>query len=207
MTLNKPVDVTGFTADQVATLERMIENVYNQGTNVKHVDTEPTTTTVGQQELQFYDDGAGNKGVYCVSAKGNLIDLKASGDVIPTGVILMWSGSIATIPTGWALCDGNNGTPNLTNRFVVCADADSGGTAMSTVTGSALQTSNGQVIAHNHKSCGEDPGIPNTYGNDGSSSHRGLGGGDNNNSLWYTETVGGTYNVAVFYALAYIMKL
>ena len=40
---------------------------------------------------------------------------------IPIGGIIMWSGVIATIPVGWALCDGNNGTPNLTERFVVGA--------------------------------------------------------------------------------------
>jgi microcystin-dependent protein len=38
---------------------------------------------------------------------------------IPSGVILMWSGAIANIPAGWALCDGNNGTPNLLDRFIV----------------------------------------------------------------------------------------
>ncbi len=36
----------------------------------------------------------------------------------PTGVIVMWSGTIATIPSGWALCDGTGGTPNLVNSFV-----------------------------------------------------------------------------------------
>ena len=41
--------------------------------------------------------------------------------VLPYGVILMWSGSTATIPTGFALCDGTNSTPNLRNRFVVGA--------------------------------------------------------------------------------------
>lgn len=47
---------------------------------------------------------------------------------VPTGCILMWSGSIATIPSGFALCDGTSGTPNLTDRFVIHADADLGGT-------------------------------------------------------------------------------
>lgn len=37
---------------------------------------------------------------------------------IPTGHIVMWAGLLADIPTGWALCDGNNGTPNLLGRFV-----------------------------------------------------------------------------------------
>jgi hypothetical protein len=39
----------------------------------------------------------------------------------PTGGIIMWSGSIASIPSGWALCNGSNGTPDLRNRFIVGA--------------------------------------------------------------------------------------
>ncbi|MFX1490276.1 MAG: hypothetical protein ACFFBI_14085 [Promethearchaeota archaeon] len=42
-----------------------------------------------------------------------------SGD-LPLGMIAIWSGSIDTIPHGWTLCDGSNGTPDLTNRFVMC---------------------------------------------------------------------------------------
>lgn len=41
--------------------------------------------------------------------------------LMPSGAIIMWSGSTTTIPDGYALCDGNNGTPNLTDRFVVAA--------------------------------------------------------------------------------------
>jgi microcystin-dependent protein len=40
---------------------------------------------------------------------------------LPRGVIVMWSGSIASIPSGWALCDGSNGTPDLRDRFIVGA--------------------------------------------------------------------------------------
>ena len=43
------------------------------------------------------------------------------GGYIPTGGIIMWSGSV--VPAGWALCDGLNGTPNLTDRFIVGAGA------------------------------------------------------------------------------------
>ncbi len=39
----------------------------------------------------------------------------------PSGIILLWHGAIVDIPVGWAWCDGNNGTPNLKNRFIVCA--------------------------------------------------------------------------------------
>jgi len=34
-----------------------------------------------------------------------------------TGIIVLWYGSIASIPLGWLLCDGNNGTPDLRDRF------------------------------------------------------------------------------------------
>lgn len=58
---------------------------------------------------------------------------------IPTGGIIMWSGTIATIPSGWFLCDGANSTPDLRNRFVVCANQDSGGVAKTNFEGVALQ--------------------------------------------------------------------
>lgn len=32
---------------------------------------------------------------------------------IPVGGIIMWSGTVANIPTGWALCNGSNATPDL----------------------------------------------------------------------------------------------
>ena len=58
-------------------------------------------------------------------------------EVVPTGFIGMWSGSASTIPTGWTLCDGTNGTPNLTDRFVLGAGKTyqpgaTGGTATAT---------------------------------------------------------------------------
>ena len=37
---------------------------------------------------------------------------------VPSGVIAVWKGSAATIPAGWVLCDGQNGTPDLRSRFV-----------------------------------------------------------------------------------------
>jgi len=39
------------------------------------------------------------------------------GGAIPIGGIIMWSGSV--IPEGWALCNGQNGTPDLTDKFIV----------------------------------------------------------------------------------------
>lgn len=40
---------------------------------------------------------------------------------IPRGIITMWSGAVDAVPSGWHLCDGTNGTPDLRNRFIVGA--------------------------------------------------------------------------------------
>jgi hypothetical protein len=45
--------------------------------------------------------------------------------MVPKGGIILWSGSEGTIPSGWALCNGGNGTPDLRNRFVVGAGTGS----------------------------------------------------------------------------------
>lgn len=65
-----------------------------------------------------------------------------------TGMIIMWSGTIATIPTGWVLCDGNNSTPDLRERFIVGASVDDGGVAKTTITTGKTQT--GGAIDHTH---------------------------------------------------------
>lgn len=41
--------------------------------------------------------------------------------LMPSRGIIMWSGTAADIPTGWALCDGTGGTPDLTDRFILGA--------------------------------------------------------------------------------------
>lgn len=58
---------------------------------------------------------------------GKILTSDASGNgtwqsapvAIPRGVIVMWSGTLATIPSGWALCDGANATPDLRDRFIM----------------------------------------------------------------------------------------
>lgn len=41
--------------------------------------------------------------------------------MLPTGIIVLWYGSIASIPDGWILCNGAGGTPDLRNKFIVGA--------------------------------------------------------------------------------------
>ena len=68
--------------------------------------------------------------------------------VVPAGVITVWSGTIADIPEGWALCDGTSGTPDLRDKFIVGAKQDDDGAAKSSIMGSLLQT--GGSINHDH---------------------------------------------------------
>lgn len=62
---------------------------------------------------------------------------------VPLGGIILWSGAIGTIPTGFVLCDGNNGTPNLRDRFIVGAGNTYG---VGAVGGSADAT----LVSHSH---------------------------------------------------------
>ena len=76
-------------------------------------------------------------------------------DIIPAGIISMWSGSIVSIPSGWALCDGNNGTPNLLDRFVISAGSTynvgaTGGSKDSIVVSHAHTASSSHNGLHQH---------------------------------------------------------
>jgi len=58
-------------------------------------------------------------------------------------MIMLWSGSSATIPTGWLLCDGSNSTPDLRNRFVV-------GATSTYAVGATGGSADAIVVSHNH---------------------------------------------------------
>jgi hypothetical protein len=67
----------------------------------------------------------------------------AGGGFIPSGGIIIWSGAADAIPSGWLLCNGSSGTPDLRNRFVVGA----GSTYSVDGTGGSA---NAIVVSHTH---------------------------------------------------------
>ena len=76
-----------------------------------------------------------------------------SAPAIPSGGIILWSGSTGSIPSGWYLCDGTNGTPDLRNSFIVGA----GSTYAVNATGG---TADAIVVSHTHTATSvvTDPG-------------------------------------------------
>ena len=139
---------------------------------------------------------------------------------IPSGAIILWSGSIGSIPSGWFLCDGANGTPDLRNRFIVGAGstyavAATGGNADATlVSHTHTATSSVSDPTHSHNTFGQYGG----GGNPGGSLNAQNPGGRNepttSSSTGITvatsiSTEGSSAtnaNLPPYYALAYIMK-
>ena len=147
---------------------------------------------------------------------------------LPIGCIILWYGTVGTIPTGWRLCDGNSGTPitvggidyfipDLRDRFVV-------GAGQNYNVGSVGGSTDAIVPFHNHTLV--DPGHAHQTQFDnrtpGSIDYQGAGSETGGTGLPYqfptTNTVTNITVVATgtsvtnanlppYYALCYIMKI
>lgn len=82
----------------------------------------------------------------------NWVPLLTSSSAVPSGVIVMWSGSYASIPSGWALCDGTNGTPNLLDKFILGVSGTNYTASQINVTGgnNSHTLSVSELPSHNH---------------------------------------------------------
>ena len=69
---------------------------------------------------------------------------------LPAGVIVAWSGSQASIPSGWVLCNGSNSTPDLRNRFIVGAGSGSNYTPGNTGGSDSVTLTTAQMPSHTH---------------------------------------------------------
>jgi len=140
------------------------------------------------------------------------------GTVFVSGMIMLWSGSIASIPSGWYLCDGNNSTPDLRDRFVVGAGNtysvdDTGGSADAIVVSHTHTATTNTTGAHTHdlkgtlNNTGGGGGFSLTTSGSGTSGYV-VSNGDHSHTVSVsTEGSSGTNaNLPPYYALAYIMK-
>lgn len=152
--------------------------------------------------------------------------------VFKAGMIMLWSGSIASIPAGWVICDGTSGTPDLRDKFVVGAGSTYavGATGGATthdhggVTGSHTLTTS-EIPAHSHAMFSNN--LNDTPASGASSIARGTtnspgeeeyevttGSGtptigvtaDAGSGSGHDHTVASGSSLPPYYALAYIMK-
>ncbi|MCX5782379.1 MAG: hypothetical protein NT145_06715 [Elusimicrobia bacterium] len=145
--------------------------------------------------------------------------------MVPKGFIGMWSGLITDIPSGWHLCDGTGGTPDLTDRFILSVANSSenpGGTGGS----HSITLAIGQLPAHSHPFTTNSPGghshTANLYGNTGGASTFAYGDGASQSRTALTNSSGdhshsgttdstGSGNTIdirpAYYKLAFIMKM
>ena len=155
----------------------------------------------------------------------NIQGTLAAGGAIPSGGIILWSGAADAIPSGFVLCDGNNNTPDLRNRFVVGAGSGSSYSVDDTGGAASVTLATANLPSHSHTVSG-------TTGNDSHShtiqSSSSIGGGTrvtSQNSTGNTaSTTSDTHshsfsattsdvgsgtaheNRPPYYALCYIMK-
>jgi hypothetical protein len=130
---------------------------------------------------------------------------------VPSGCILIWSGAVGSIPSGFVLCNGSNGTPDLRNSFVL-------GAGNNYSVGQTGGSTDAIVVSHTHSIT--DPGhyhgltstgavgslTNDTTANSTSSTTAITGTATTGISINSTGTSGANANMPPYYALAYIMK-
>ena len=188
-----------------------------------------TNGSAGKAGQVLTSRGPGLSPYWAFSAGGG----NGGGGFAPIGTIVLWCGAIADIPTDWSLCNGSGGTPDLRNKFVIGADADSGGISQTSILGTVSKTGgNKDSIIPYHTHTYADPGhIHNVVNNPAGTNYSlgiysgagiggGFRGGDNGWTKWatniQTSTTGITINATgvsaananlpPYTALAYIMK-
>jgi|15BtaG_2_1085339.scaffolds.fasta_scaffold24420_2 hypothetical protein len=138
---------------------------------------------------------------------------------VPSGIISMWSGAAAAIPSGWVLCDGNNSTPNLVGKFI------KGGSTAGTTGGSNTHShshtlsagshtlSTSEMPSHTHTcperstASGGNQKAADVSGNqDNLTRTSGSTGGGGSHSHSLSGSIANGSNEPAYYELCYIMK-
>ena len=212
-------NIENFAPDQVELIKEEINRQYNMDIEaIRNLGAISKSLLTG---TNYHSTEPANPGTLTIPAdtviEGNTVlkgKLKVDGEldftnrntilmnILPTGMVIAWAKQ--EIPKGWAVCDGENTTPDLRGRFVLAAGEGK------ELTTRALGDNNGEeqhtltvdeMPNHGHKYTAPIW----KYGGCGRDCSQGIGGG-----LFTTETIGGSQqhnNMPPFYVLIYIMKL
>ncbi len=133
---------------------------------------------------------------------------------VPAGTIAMWSGSIATIPSGWDFCDGGGGRPDLRDRFIQGSNSPGG-------TGGGENHSHSQINNGSHTHTSASTSWSHSHGRSGTQHSSGMAynNADRTNSQGvahthtlastgaHTHTVSNETPLPPYYNLAFIQKV
>ena len=143
----------------INTSDTNVGSASNVGTNVNSTDADQFITFVGSN--------SGNNpirvdaGIKYNPSTNRLTAGSFAGDgsaltgveSFVTGMIILWYGNTGNVPTGFVLCDGNNSTPDLRDRFVIGAGnsfnaGDTGGNNSLTLTEANLPSHRHFVVSN-----------------------------------------------------------
>ena len=191
----------------------------SSGDNLTNSGTLTSSGTLAVTGGLILDGAAGTSGQVMVSAGAGT---PTWGNAFVAGMIMLWSGSEASIPAGWLLCDGTSSTPDLRNTFVVGASAGTGDTTYPGLSvGATGGSATAVVVSHTHTATVTDPGHSHSYTKSAlniNADNSGSRAGNSTTSTTSAATTGITVananfgvsgtnaNLPPYYALCYIMK-
>lgn len=118
-------------------------NISTNATDIKNIDTRVTKLENKVADKSDYEDLKTKVDTNITNIATNTTDItnikneiKNLQDAMPVGSIIMYNGKAEEIPSGWAICDGTNGTPNLIDRFILASTycGGTGGASQVTLT-------------------------------------------------------------------------
>ena len=189
---------TGNGVDWIDANTTSVNNSINVGVNLDSTDAD--------QFVSFFGANSGNRpnrvdNDFTYNPSTNTLTVgtivSTVGGAFVTGMIIAWYGNTGNIPTGFVLCDGNNSTPDLRDRFII-------GAGNNYSVGATGGSKDAILVSHFHTT-------ENYVGRSGYAEPRnfGVGTDGNLNSTGNTDTKGesGTdKNLPPYHALCYIMK-
>ena len=198
---------------------------YTDGlTDVINTQFQNTINYINEYAQRIIDD----QGDYSQEVQENFDCVKsvlstAVQDAVPIGTIIMWGRGVDTIPEGWHICDGTNGTPNLQDKFVIGAGSNhpAGSTGGSEDGKISFTITQDQMPKHRHKVVGEFGDLGDNANmrfmptNENGTISKNAGGVDDGwtvNAYVQTAETGKGDPVEIeytppYYALIYIMKI
>lgn len=184
-------------------------NISTNATDIKNIDTRVTKLENKVADKSDYEDLKTKVDTNTTNISTNTNDIttikneiKNLQDAMPVGSIIMFNGKAEEIPSGWAICNGENGTPNLIDRFILGSTYCGGMGGKSQVTLSVSQ-----LPPHKHRvaKC--------WYGKSDNAADRQVvrwdDSFDTNEQVWTGETgLGMPIDIMPpYYRLIYIMKV